>query len=250
MSTTGPEKPRTDGDAELGERTWTEVAATGPSVLLVPVGSCEQHGPHLPLDTDTRIAVALARGAAAVRSGVVVAPPVAYGSSGEHQGFPGTLSIGTDALRTVLVELGRSASPPSGSGLPAPHRAVVFVNGHGGNLEAVRAAVAQLVAERRPATAWWPTVPEGDAHAGRTETSLLLAIAPELVGAERPRGATEPIGDLLPRLRESGVAGIADSGVLGDAEGASAAAGERLRRELIERLVAHIDAGTGPEEFS
>ncbi len=89
--------------------TWTEVAAAGGHCLLVvPVGSFEQHGPHLPLDTDTRIAVAIAEAVADLPY-VVVAAPLAYGASGEHAGFAGTLSIGTEVLAEVLVELVRSA---------------------------------------------------------------------------------------------------------------------------------------------
>ena len=88
--------------------TSPEVADAGARVLILPLGSCEQHGPHLPLDTDTRIAVALAHGIAAARTDAVVAPAVAFGSSGEHEGFAGTLSVGTEALRLLLVELVRS----------------------------------------------------------------------------------------------------------------------------------------------
>jgi mycofactocin system creatininase family protein len=223
---------------QLGPRGWREVAAQAPRALLVPVGSCEQHGPHLPLDTDTRIAVAVAARAAATRDDVVVAPPVAYGSSGEHQGFAGTLSIGTDALRTLLVELGRSAFPdPSAT---TTFRSLVFVNGHGGNHVALTEAVDLLVGEGRPITAWWPRIPGGDAHAGRTETSLLLAIASETVGSERPVGPTEPIADLLPALRAGGVAAISPDGVLGDASGASAAEGEALLGQLVADLGAVI----------
>lgn len=217
----------------LADATWTEVSADPPHVLLVPIGSCEQHGPHLPLDTDTRIAVAVADGVAARHDSVSVAPAVAYGSSGEHQAFAGTLSIGTEALTTVLVELGRSAFPPEGGG---PFRALVFVNGHGGNLWAVRRAVEVLGHEGRPVEVWAPAVPDGDAHAGRTETSLLLAIAPGTVGAERPVGATEPMADLLDAVRAGGVGAVSPNGVLGDAIGASAAEGRTVLGALIDDL--------------
>lgn len=83
----------------LADATWPEAErrAAG-AVLAVPVGSTEQHGPHLPLSTDTDIAVALVERLARRRRGVVAAPALAYGSSGEHAGFAGTLSIGREAL--------------------------------------------------------------------------------------------------------------------------------------------------------
>ena len=80
--------------AYLGTLSWPDLDPQRGLLLAVPLGSCEQHGPHLPLDTDTRIAVALADRLAARHAQVVVAPAVAFGSSGEHAGFPGTLSIG------------------------------------------------------------------------------------------------------------------------------------------------------------
>jgi creatinine amidohydrolase len=218
---------------QLGSQAWPEVGETPPQVLLVPVGSCEQHGPHLPLDTDTRIAVAVAERVAAARDDVVVAPAVAYGSSGEHQGFAGTLSIGTAALRSVLIELGRSAFPAAD---PGAFASLVFVNGHGGNHEALGDAVDVLVGEGRPVTAWWPSIAGGDAHAGRTETSLLLALDAGAVGPERPVGATEPLGALLGSLRSGGVAAVAPNGVLGDATGASAEEGEALLAALVADL--------------
>lgn len=231
---------------ELGTARWPDLAARPPSVLLVPLGSCEQHGPHLPLDTDARIATAVARAAAAARADVLVAPGVAYGASGEHQSFAGTLSVGTDALRSLLVELGRSALPPPGADLPLPFRALVFVNGHGGNLRAVRDAVEVLVGEGRTVRGWWPQVPGGDAHAGRTETSLLLALAPELVGPDRPTGATEPLAELLPHMEEGGVGAVTANGVIGDATGASAEEGRRLLAHLADGLLAEIEALPGP----
>ena len=217
----------------LGESTWPEVAERGPSVLAVPLGSVEQHGPHLPLDTDTRIAEALVAALAEARPDVVAAPPLAYGASGEHAGFPGTLSIGTEALTTVLVELGRSADAFAG---------VVFVNGHGGNLEAVRHAAALLTTEGRRVVAWAPSVPGGDAHAGRTETSLLLALDPGCVRLDLAEpGATAPLADLIGDLRTGGVAAVAPNGVLGDPTGASADEGADLFETLTADLLAAVD---------
>ena len=228
-----------DGDRDHGRATWPEVESTPGRVLLVPVGSCEQHGPHLPLDTDTRIALAVARGVAERRDDTVVAPVVGYGSSGEHQSFAGTLSIGTEVLTAVLVELGRSAFPDPAT---PHHAALVFVNGHGGNQSAVHRACRVLADEGRPVGSWAPAVPGGDAHAGRTETSLLLAIAPELVGPGRPVGATAPLGELVDTLRTGGVGAASANGVLGDATGASAAEGQSLLAALVVDCGARLDA--------
>jgi creatinine amidohydrolase/Fe(II)-dependent formamide hydrolase-like protein len=84
---------------ELGNSTSSQLRGTSPTILI-PVGSTEQHGPHLPLDTDTRIATAVARTATEGLNGsdqdqYLLAPAIAYGASGEHEGFPGTVSIGT-----------------------------------------------------------------------------------------------------------------------------------------------------------
>jgi len=164
----------------LGEHTCSQVRRE--RTVAVPLGAFEQHGPHLPLDTDTRIAEALARRL----PGTVLAPSIAYGASGEHEGFPGTISIGSDALRTILVEYGRSACRWA--------ERVVFVNGHGGNLETLISAVTLLRYEGRE-VAWLPcAVPGADAHAGRTETSLLLCLSPEVVDFARAEvGNTDPI---------------------------------------------------------
>ena len=90
----------------LGDTTWTEHwRPTRRPLLAVPIGSCEQHGPHLPLDTDTRIACALAAGLADKYDDgdVLVTPPLAITASGEHASFPGTLSIGTAAMEQLIV---------------------------------------------------------------------------------------------------------------------------------------------------
>jgi mycofactocin precursor peptide peptidase len=207
----------------LGERVWPEI--DGRPTLLVPVGSVEQHGPHLPLDTDTRIAAAV--GARAATGALLVAPPVAYGASGEHEGFAGTVSIGHEALRLLLVELGRSASRWAGR--------LVFINGHGGNVSSLVEAVRLLRYEGRDA-AWFACAAGGDAHAGRTETSLMLALDPALVRPERTAGNTAPLADLLPAMRAGGVAAVSPNGVLGDPAGASADEGERLLAAMSDSL--------------
>lgn len=215
----------------LGERTWTELDA--PRTVLLPVGSTEQHGPHLPLDTDARIAAAVAGRVAAGDPALLIAPPLAYGASGEHQGFPGTVSIGHEALHAVLVELGRSAGTWAAR--------LVFVNGHGGNLPTVPRAVRLLRYEGRDAAWFGCAVPGGDAHAGRTETSVLLALAPGLVRTDAAApGATAPLAELLPGLRSGGVAAVSPSGVLGDPTGATAAEGEHLLAAMADALRAAL----------
>jgi creatinine amidohydrolase len=205
----------------LDELTTVQVRG---ELLVVPLGATEQHGPHLPLGTDTIIATALA-----ATLDATVAPALPFGSSGEHAGFPGTLSIGRSALIAVLIELVRSTD----------FERVLFVNGHGGNTEPLAAAVGQLRDEGRDVWAWAPAW-GGDAHAGRIETSLLLALAPELVGEARERGNTEPLAALMPRLRHEGVRGVAPNGILGDPAGASAEEGRALLAAATADLRAFV----------
>jgi len=219
----------------LAALAWPEAASVAAgAILAVPVGSTEQHGPHLPLGTDSDVATALAERLAAARADVLVAPVLPYGSAGEHAAFPGTLSIGAAALELVVVELVRSASAFAG---------VVLVSGHGGNAEPLAAAVARLRAEGRAVLAWSPRIAGGDAHAGRTETSLLLALAP---GAVRLRAAeagdVRPLAAVMGELRRRGVAAVSRNGVLGDPRGASAAEGRRILDDLSADLVAAVEA--------
>ena len=220
----------------LGDATWTDLWNLAPRpIIAIPVGSCEQHGPHLPLDTDSRIAVALAEGlATSFEPGdVLIGPTIAATSSGEHAGFPGTLSIGVTVLEQMIVELVRSADWSAG---------VVLVNGHGGNARAVQRATNLLLGEDRRVLAWWPHVRNGDAHAGETETSMMLAIAPELVRMSRAEaGRPELLVDLIDELRAEGVRAVSPNGILGDPRGATVGHGKALLTRLTIDLVAAVD---------
>ena len=215
---------------ELSALAWPEAAQlAGHSILAVPLGSTEQHGPHLPLSTDTDIALELSRRLAAAVPTVVVTPPIHFTASGEHSGFAGTLSIGRGALELLLVELCRSADAFAG---------VILVSTHGGNHDTVVRAVEQLQSEGRQVAGWFPQGADPcDSHAGWAETSCELAIRPGAVRQELVQpGNTSPLADLLPSMRRFGVASVSPSGVLGDPRGSSAPDGE----ELLERWVADL----------
>jgi len=220
----------------LSDRTWPEV--DGRPLVLVPVGSIEQHGPHLPLDTDTTIAVAVAESVAReLGPEALVAPPLSYGSSGEHQSFAGTSSIGTETLRSVVIELVRSMSTWAGR--------IVFVNAHGGNLAGLSKAVFQMVAEQHE-VGWVPCATEDvDLHAGITETSLMLHLRPGSVRLDRAEpGETRPLNEILSLLMAGGVGAVSPNGVLGDPTGASAAAGEQALEAMTADAVGRIRHGS------
>lgn len=220
----------------LGAVTWTDLWNLAPRpIIAIPVGSCEQHGPHLPLDTDTRVAVALAEGLAGSfdPGDVLIGPLLGVTSSGEHAGFPGTLSIGAEVLEQMIIELVRSADWSAG---------VVLVNGHGGNARPVQRATNKLLGEGRRVLAWWPQIRDGDAHAGETETSMMLAIAPTLVRLSRAEpGRPEPIAELIDEVRAGGVRAVSPNGILGDPRGATVNHGKALLTRLIIDLVAAVD---------
>lgn len=225
-------------DSDLRSATWPAVPR-GCNVL-VPVGSIEQHGPHLPLDTDSVIATAVAEASvlslARAQPGVgrfVVAPTVTYGASGEHQSFAGTCSIGTDVLHLVILELVRSIRTW------AQH--VILVNAHGGNVTALDAAVAQLRYEGHMAS--WQSCEAGivDAHAGYTETSLMLHLDPGRVRRDLAvAGNRLPLPALMSAMTESGVEAVSSNGVLGDPTGATADEGARVLGAMVRQLVVGV----------
>jgi creatinine amidohydrolase len=205
------------------------------AVLVIPLGATEQHGPHLPLGTDTDIATALCERLAGARD-VVIAPAVPYGSSGEHAGFAGTLSIGQAGLELLVLELVRSATDTFDR--------VLLVNGHGGNCVALERAIRTLRFEGRDVLSWSPRW-EGDPHAGRPETAIELALHSERVDAARMEaGDARPLAELLPLLRDGGMRAVSSNGVLGDPTRASAAEGRALLDALAADLIARLDEWT------
>ena len=237
---------RHDGPMRLGDATWSDVQTllndpiaedgTRAPLVLIPVGSTEQHGPHLPMSTDTLIAEEIVARAMHLTDGLMVGPTLTVTASGEHAGFPGTLSIGTAVMHDVILELGRSADWAAG---------VVFVNGHGGNASALTAAVSTLRHEGRHVLSWspkWPQRADGgakDLHAGRIETSLMLAIDPGLVRLE----LAEPGVDAdIEELQRVGVQAVSASGVLGDPTGASGGEGDQFITTFVNDLVHAVEA--------
>jgi creatinine amidohydrolase len=214
----------------LGECTTIDVAERADRLLVaVPVGSCEQHGPHLPLGTDSIVASALCEALGSARRDVAVAPLVGVGASGEHAGFAGTLSVGTDVLAAYLTELIRSARPWS--------RGVVVVTGHGGNADALAKVERTAAYEGDRVVCFGPSVEGADAHAGHTETSLVLALdASRVRHNDLVTGVTTPLGELAGALRRGGVLAVSATGVLGDPTTATPEAG----RDVLDGLVADL----------
>lgn len=215
----------------LATARWTEVDHSARELLVIPIGSLEQHGPHLPMDTDARIASAVATHIHAQLPEVGLAPVISIGASGEHAAFPGTLSIGTPALQALVVELVRHAA--------TTWRHIMFVNGHGGNAVALQNAERLCSHEGRKITVHHLAVPDGDAHAGHTETCLMLHLAPQdVLVTQLEQGNITPIAQILPELRTMGVRPLSANGVLGDPTHATAAEGAQIFSAMVGRAVA------------
>jgi creatinine amidohydrolase len=192
------------------ELTRTELADLAPDALLVvPVGSTEQHGPHLATGTDALLAGEVARRGAEAASRpetILLAPTVAYGASDHHLPFGGTLSLRAETFQRVLADLLASAAA-------AGCRRAFLLNGHGGNTAACAVAVAEASREHGLlcASAIYSQLLEPGSvaapvpgHAGLFETSLVLAVAPERVRLDRARPS--PGGAARKRLRGLSVA--------------------------------------------
>jgi creatinine amidohydrolase len=172
---------------------------------------------------------------------LVVAPTIAITASDEHQGFAGTLSAGTQALKDSVVAICRSASWARG---------ICIVNGHGGNTDSLAAITSALQYENITHSIWsLPSYAGGDMHAGHTETSLLLHIAPEQVRDLTLQSGAPLTDNIVEAMREHGVQGISENGIIGDATTATASHGIAVlnlySRSLLEHVLAcHRDWST------
>lgn len=208
-------------------------AKTG-AALIVPIGSTEQHGAHLPVTVDAIIAEHCARALAQARPHqAVLAPTLPYGASGEHAAFAGTLSIGQAALEIVLVELCRSATDTFSK--------VLIVCGHGGNFETIGRALQTLRDESRDVDLWMCNS-GGDAHAGHSETSIMRHIQPDHVQMSLAQvGNVQPIIELMPAMIAGGLSAVSANGVLGDPTHATPQAGAQLLTIMQARLLSAFD---------
>ncbi|MCV7032399.1 creatininase family protein [Mycobacterium sherrisii] len=222
-------------------------------VGLVPVGATEQHGPHLPTDTDTRIAQAICDAAAASCAATIVLPPVSIGCSlGHGTAFPGTLSLFPEELARLLI---RIAEWSALSGL----RKLIFVNAHMGNVAALGMATDRLRFVRPDLRStwvdWWDATPAitaevmadgADIHANRAETSLALHLFPELVDRPAMLDADDPdrTGALIFRYTAEVLSG---NGVTGEPSRATASLGNSLFDAVVEVVVHKVLAGVSEE---
>ena len=259
-------------ETRLALLSWSEVDELDRdrTVAVVPTAAVEQHGPHLPLDTDTYLCTRVVEEAANranERGPVLVAPTLAFGSSVHHMAFPGTLSLAAETFLAVVSEL---------CGNLARHgfRRLLVVNGHGGNSALVREGVQQL-ANRAPVLAaavdYWDLAkevaagirespPGGMSHACEFETSLMLHLRPgsvrnELVRREipEPRFPSELHDLVYPTPVTTGwrTDDLSSSGVLGAPDLASAEKGERLFDACVAglaQLIAELRDAPVPSE--
>ncbi|MFB8242434.1 creatininase family protein [Kitasatospora purpeofusca] len=219
-------------------------------VAVLPVGSFEQHGAHLPLSTDTLVACAIAEAIARAYD-LFLLPPVTIACSQEHAAWPGTVSIRAQTLIAVVTDIAASLRA---SGIEH----LVVVNGHGGNY--VLANIVQEANTAGPRMALFPrredwsaarseggleSTAHEDMHAGEIETSLLMHLWPELVGAGH---ATADHVAERPNLLVLGLQASTTSGVVGRPSLGTAQKGEAVLRALTAGFAETLRALTSENE--
>lgn len=239
-----------------GENTRVDLAEATSSIAVLPVGSIEQHGPHLPVDTDASIASALAESVAERAEDALALPVLPYGYAPHHEGSAGTLSLSSETYLGVVRDLLRSLDE-------AGFRRVVVLNAHGGNRPLLKTAVTDFEAERGVAVAvvsYWDLIAGeiervrdsetgGVSHGGEMETSIQLYLRADLVGDERPDYVRPDRGGYL-RTDIFGSGSVyypghfddkTESGLSGRPSDATAEKGRRLFEAAVEALVTFVE---------
>ena len=231
----------------LPSQTSLEVGAAGYDVAVLPIGSFEQHGSHLPLSTDSLIAAAIAE-AIATRYGLFRLAPVTFGCSHEHASFPGTVSISASTLATLVDDI-RSSLAQQGI------ERLVIVNGHGGNY--VLSNIVQEANTSRPTVALFPgrddwesarrqagmeSSHHDDMHGGELETSIMLSQYPELTRAAEQ--AVDVSMAERPFLSLLGMSAYTESGIIGFPTRATASKGQLAMLGLTDSFKDHLESLT------
>lgn len=246
------ESNRTSTKILLKEMTWPEVEdrLKESDIAVVPVGSTEQHGPALPLNNDAFTAYTLAKTAAdEVKEEVkaVITPPVSFGVSKHHMGFPGTITLRPETFRSVIIDVCESLAHHG-------FKKIVIVNGHGGNVAALKTAISQVEGVFIALMNWWTLTADvikevaesPEFHACETETSVALALGQRVdkdkLVKEIPKG---PIPKFLkydlhaePPMVHTPIdmKRLTKSGVVGNAKLASEKKGKQTVNEAVGRL--------------
>ena len=231
---------------------------TAESIIVLPTGSIEHHGPHLPLATDLIIADLMSSkivdAAAATGLDVWRLAPLAYTKSNEHHWAPGTMYVGWEALMRTLIDLGRSVAN-------TPAKTLVFYNGHGGNTALLQVALRELRIEFGLRTFLMNAgMPAGDGidgpdergfgiHGGHGETSMVMALRPELVDlAATERWVPDQIADFEHVKFNGGSVAFGwlsndfgPAGVIGDPTAATAEWGAQLVADSVANGVGALD---------
>lgn len=236
----------------LAKMSWPEVESAfdeGTDTVILPLGATEQHGPHLPLETDTRLATALAERIARRLGDTLVAPAIPVGPSEAHAEFPGTISISQETLSRLLHDCVASFERQG-------FDRVVILPGHGGCFPVVNAVYPELARSADPdlvavtdlrrhmelleegLAAAGIEVDVPVAHAGAGETAMVLAIDPALVDETQPEGHTGPVSAAA--LFSEGLGAYASSGVLGNAREATPEAGKHLLEHVAGAHASYI----------
>ena len=222
----------------LADLTWTEVRELAPQVrvVLLPVGSCEQHGHGMALATDITLATAVCREVSRrLYPSVLVAPPMPWGLSDHHLGFPGTISLHPETFYAVIRDVITSL-------LGHGFRRFLLVNGHGGNIALDDVVCVRLRRETDvdfvAALTYFLLSPEPVGHAGEVEASYALALAPELVKPARltPGHPVGVLPDLAPAVVPWVFHEMTRTGNLGDPALATAEQGRARLAPMLDCL--------------